>query len=163
MPPQGGFPRLGSRVNAGDVLAFVQPALSAADATTQQQQARELDQQITLVERRLERLRPLSNIVARSQIEDAELELRGLRQRRANLDRAPREPERLVAPVSGVIAAVQAVAGQIAEPNAIIFQIVDPRASGSRRSASRRRPSRGRRRRACRTGEAWRYPIAAAA
>ncbi len=126
MPPPGGFPRLGARVTAGDVLAFVQPAIPAADVTTQQQQARELDQQIALVERRLERLRPLSNIVARSQIEDAELELSGLRQRRANLERAPRETEKLVAPVSGVIAAVQAVAGQIAEPNAVIFQIVDP-------------------------------------
>jgi multidrug efflux pump subunit AcrA (membrane-fusion protein) len=65
-------------------------------------------------------------VVARAQIEDAELELAGLRTRRANLERAPREPERLLAPVSGVIAAVQATAGQIAEPNAVIFQIVDP-------------------------------------
>jgi hypothetical protein len=125
-PPPGGFPRLGARVKAGDVLALVQPAISAADVTTQQQQSRELDQQIAIVERRLERLRPLANIVARSQIEDADIELAGLRQRRANLERAPREVERLTAPVAGVISAVQAVAGQIAEPNAIIFQIVDP-------------------------------------
>lgn len=125
-PPPGGFPRLGTRVAAGDVLALVEPAIGAADVTTQQQQSRELDQQIALVERRLERFRQIQNVIARSQIEDAELELHGLRTRRANLERAPREPERLVAPVSGVIAAVQAVAGQIAEPNAIIFQIVDP-------------------------------------
>ncbi len=125
-PPAGGFPRLGTRVTAGDVLALVQPAIGAADVTTQQQQSRELDQQITLVERRLERFRQIPGVIARAQIEDAELELQGLRTRRANLERAPREPEQLVAPVSGVIAAVQAVAGQIAEPNAIIFQIVDP-------------------------------------
>jgi hypothetical protein len=104
----------------------VQPAIGAADVTTQQQQSRELDQQIALVERRLERFRQIQSVIARAQIEDAELELSGLRARRANLDRAPREPERLIAPVSGVIAAVQAVAGQIAEPNAVIFQIVDP-------------------------------------
>ena len=36
------------------------------------------------------------------------------------------EPERLIAPVSGVIAAANAVAGQIAETNAVVFQIVDP-------------------------------------
>jgi membrane fusion protein, heavy metal efflux system len=125
-PPPGGFPRLGTRVAAGDVLALVQPAIGAADVTTQQQQSRELDQQIALVERRLERFRQIQSVIARAQIEDAELELSGLRARRANLDRAPREPERLIAPVSGVIAAVQAVAGQIAEPNAVIFQIVDP-------------------------------------
>jgi membrane fusion protein, heavy metal efflux system len=125
-PPPGGFPRLGTRVAAGDVLAFVQPAIGAADVTSQQQQSRELDQQIAIAERRLERFRQIPNVIARSQVEDAELELQGLRARRANLERAPREPERLIAPVSGVIAAVQAIAGQIAEPNAIIFQIVDP-------------------------------------
>lgn len=125
-PPTGGFPRLGTRVSTGDVLAYVQPAIGAADLTTQQQQSRELDQQIALAERRLERLRQLQSIVARAQIEDAELELRGLRIRRANLERAPSEPEKLLAPVTGVIAAVQAVAGQIAEPNVVIFQIIDP-------------------------------------
>lgn len=125
-PPPGGFPRLGKRVTAGDVLALVQPAIGAADVTSQQQQSRELDQQIAIAERRLERLRQIQSVIARSQIEDAELELQGLRARRANLERAPREPEKLVAPVSGVIAAAQAIAGQIAEPNAIIFQIVDP-------------------------------------
>lgn len=125
-PPPGGFPRLGTRVAEGDVLAFVQPAVPAADVTSQQQQARELDQQITLAERKLERFRQIQGVIARAQIEDADLELSGLRKRRANLDRAVRDQERLVAPVSGVVAAVQAIAGQIAEPNAIIFQIVDP-------------------------------------
>jgi hypothetical protein len=126
IPPNGGFPRLGTSVRAGDVLAFVQPAIGAADVTTQQQQARELDQQIAIVERRLERFQQIQGVVARAQIEDAQLELQGLRTRRANLEKAPREPEPLVAPVSGVIAAVQAIAGQIAEPNAIVFQIIDP-------------------------------------
>lgn len=125
-PPPGGFPRLGTRVAAGDVLALVQPAVGAADVTSQQQQARELDQQIALAERRLERFRQIQGVIARAQIEDADLELSGLRMRRANLDRGMRDQEKLVAPVSGVIAAVQAVAGQIAEPNAVIFQIVDP-------------------------------------
>jgi RND family efflux transporter MFP subunit len=125
-PPQGGFPRLGQHVKAGDVLALVQPSISAADITTQQQQSRELDQQITLLQRRLERFRAIQNIVARSQIEDAELELAGLRLRRANLERAPRETERLVAPVDGVIASAAASPGQVVEVNAMIFQVINP-------------------------------------
>ena len=125
-PLPGGFPRLGQRVRAGDVLALVQPAIGAADVTTQQQQARELDQQIALVQRRLERLRPIAQVVARSQIEDAELELSGLQSRRANLDRSTREPERLVAPVDGIIASAAATPGQVVEVNAMIFQIIDP-------------------------------------
>lgn len=126
LPPPGGFPRLGARVAAGDLLALVQPAINSADATTQQQQARELDQQIALVERRLERLRQIQSVVARAQIEDAELELAGLRIRRSNLDRDRREPESLVAPVSGVIASAQAIAGQIANPGTAVFFIIDP-------------------------------------
>lgn len=126
IPPPGGFPQLGTRVAADDVLALVQPSLSAADLTSQQQQARELDQEIMLVERKLQRFERLQSVVARAEIEDATLELQGLKARRANLEQAPTAAEKLTAPVSGVIAAAQAVAGQIAEPNTVIFQIIDP-------------------------------------
>lgn len=125
-PPEGGFKPLGTVVKAGDVLAFVRPPLPLADVTVQQQQARELDQQISIVSRRVERLRSIEQVIAKSQLEDAELELSGLRTRRANLDRIQRDAEALVSPVDGVIAAASAVAGQMAEPNGIIFQIVDP-------------------------------------
>lgn len=125
-PPPGGFKPLGTPVKTGDVLAYVRPPLGSADATSQQQQARELDQQISIVSRKVERLRAIEKIIARNQLEDAELELKGLQSRRANLDRANREPEPLVSPVDGVLAASNAVAGQMAEPNAVIFQIVDP-------------------------------------
>ncbi len=126
-PPPGGFPRLGTTVAAGDVLAYVDPAVAAADVTTQHQQARELDQQITLIERRLERYRQITTSITRAQIEDAELELDGLKARRSNLDKRQSASEALVAPVAGVVAAVAATAGQIAEPNTIVFRIVDPR------------------------------------
>ncbi|MBU2327085.1 MAG: HlyD family efflux transporter periplasmic adaptor subunit [Alphaproteobacteria bacterium] len=126
LPPPGGFPQLGATVSAGDVLALVQPSVGAADLTSQQQQTRELDQDIMLVERKLQRFERLKSVVARAEVEDATLELQGLKARRVNLERAPTVTEELIAPVSGVIAAAQAVAGQIAEPSTIIFQIIDP-------------------------------------
>jgi cobalt-zinc-cadmium efflux system membrane fusion protein len=127
-PPPGGFPPLGTEVRAGDVLALVFAPLTAAEISDQRQRQGELDQQIALMERRLARLKSLdrTQAVARAQLEDANLELAGLRDRRAALDRARREPEALVAPVHGRIAAANAVAGQIAETNAIVFHIVDP-------------------------------------
>lgn len=125
-PPEGGFKPLGTRVKAGDVLAFVSPPLPLADATSQAQQARELDQQIAIVSRKVERLKSIERVIAKSQLEDAELELAGLIKRRANLDRAKSEPEALVAPVDGIIASANAVAGQMAEPNGVIFHIIDP-------------------------------------
>lgn len=126
MAPQGGFPRLGTRVEAGQVLALVVPAIGAADFTSQKAQLREVEQEISLIETKLKRYRKLKDVVSTSTIEDAELELEGLRARRQVLATTTAEPEKLVAPVGGVIAAVNAVAGQIAEPSAIIFQIIDP-------------------------------------
>lgn len=124
-PPEGGFKPLGTPVNAGDVLAYVRPPLPLADATSQAQQARELDQQISIVSRKVERLRTIQQVIAKSQLEDAELELKGLMARRSNLDRAKLEPEALVAPVDGILAAANALAGKMAEPNAVIFHIID--------------------------------------
>ena len=125
-PPEGGFKPLGTAVKTGDVLAYVRPPLPLADATVQQQQARELDQQISLIARKVERLRTIEQVIAKSQLEDAELELRGLRTRRANLDRVQLQAEALVAPVDGIIASSNAITGQMAEPNSVIFQIIDP-------------------------------------
>jgi len=126
-PPPGGFPQLGTRVRAGDVLAMVTPPFQAIDASNIRQQASEIDQQIAIVERRLARLRTLREIVPRTQAEDADTELRGLRERRASLDQVRREPESLMAPIDGVIAASTAAAGRVADPGTVVFQIVDPR------------------------------------
>ena len=126
-PPPGGFPRLGTRVKQGDLLAYLTPPLQAIDVSTMRQQQGDLDQQISIVERRLARYEIIGpNGVPRAQIEDTRLELAGLKERRASLDNVRRQPEALIAPVTGVIADGTPVAGQIAQSNAIIFQIIDP-------------------------------------
>ena len=127
-PPPGGFPRLGTPVRAGDVVAYVTAPLQAIDVSDMRQRQGELDQQISIVERRLARYEQLapSGAVARFQLDETRLELDGLKERRASLDKVRREPEALVAPVSGIVAEGNAIAGQIAQPNAIIFHIVDP-------------------------------------
>jgi membrane fusion protein, heavy metal efflux system len=127
-PPAAGFPQLGSRVKQGDVLGYVTQPLQAIDLSDMRQRQGELDQQISIVDRRLKRFESLapSGAVAQAQVEETRLELQGLRERRASLDRTRREPEELVAPVAGVIAEGRPVAGQIVQSNAVIFQIVDP-------------------------------------
>ena len=127
-PPPGGFPRLGMRVAKGDVLAYVTPPLQAIDVSDMRQRQGELDQQIAIVERRVARYESLaaSGTVSRVQLDEARLELQGLKDRRAALDRARREPEALIAPVDGIVADGTVVAGQMAQPNMIVFQIVDP-------------------------------------
>jgi membrane fusion protein, heavy metal efflux system len=126
--PEGGFPRLGAQVKQGDVLAYVTPPMQAIDVSDMRQKQGELDQQIAIVERRLARQEQLaaSATISRSQLEETRLELQGLRERRASLDKVRREPEPLIAPVSGVIAEGTPVAGQIVASSAIVFHIVDP-------------------------------------
>ncbi len=128
MPPEGGFPALGSRVEKGQVLALVEPPLQTIDVSDMRQKDGELQQQIAIVERRVARFEKLvsSNAVPRAQLEDARTELESLRERKVQLDKTRREPEVLRAPVSGVIAEANTIAGQLAQPNTVIFHIADP-------------------------------------
>jgi hypothetical protein len=127
-PPPNGFPRLGTPVSKGDVLAYVTQPMQAIDASDIRQRQGELDQQISIVERRLARYETLvpGGAIARTQLEDTRTELQGLKGRRASLDKARREPEELIAPVDGIVAEGTIVAGQMAQSNAVIFHIVDP-------------------------------------
>lgn len=126
--PTGGFPRLGTRVKQGDILGYVTPPIQAIDISDMRQRQGELDQQISIVERRFARYEQLapSGAISRTQLDDTRLELEGLRERRASIEKSRREPEALIAPVAGVIAEGSAVAGQIVQPSSIVFHIIDP-------------------------------------
>ncbi len=128
-PPESGrFPRLGTRVKKGEVLATVTPPVQAVDVSDMRQRQGELDQQIAIIERRVERYRKLApgGAVSQVQLDDALAELKGLADRRAALDAIRQHPEALTAPVDGVIAEASAVAGQMASPGVQVFQIVEP-------------------------------------
>jgi cobalt-zinc-cadmium efflux system membrane fusion protein len=124
----GGFPRLGTRVKQGDILGYVTPPLQAIDVSDMRQRQGELDQQISIVERRFARYEQLapSGAISRSQLDDTRLELEGLRERRASIEKSRRDPEALIAPVAGVIAEGNPVAGQIVQPSSVVFNIIDP-------------------------------------
>lgn len=127
-PPVGGFPRLGARVEKGDVLAEVTPPLQMIDQSDVRQRQSELEQEIAIAEKRVRRSEALaaSGTVPRTTLEEARIGLEGLKERWSALTQVQARPEPLVAPVSGVVAASSAIAGQMAESNAIIFHIVDP-------------------------------------
>jgi RND family efflux transporter MFP subunit len=126
--PEGGFPSLGAVVTAGQVLAIVEPSLAAIDQSSIRQAKAELDQDIAIAERQLERFRKLSGsgALSQSQLEEAEINLAGLRDRRDALEDVKLGAENLVAPISGVIASANAAQGLIAETNTVVFHIVDP-------------------------------------
>ena len=121
-----GLPVVGQRVRKGQVLAHVTAATAAIERSSQAAQIAELRAARTLAEKRLARLRDLSDTVPRKEIEAVESELASLSARIAALSAAVGAREALVAPVSGVIAAAYAVAGQVVDARELVYEVVDP-------------------------------------
>lgn len=127
-PPKNGLPKIGQAIKAGEVLGYVAPYIAAIDRSDAAQTAGTLDQEITLAEARLERAKKLFSVNAgtRVQVEERQIELDGLKKRRASLSTNTTAPEPLLAPIGGVIAGTKVVAGQVVEPKDILFEIIDP-------------------------------------
>lgn len=125
-PGERGFPTLGQRVERGQVLAYVTPTYTAAERGGLIQNAAELDAQITILEARVRRLTALRGTVAERDIQDAQAELAGARQRRTAIQPALSGREPLVAPVSGVVSTVRGAVGQLVDSTVTVFDIVDP-------------------------------------
>ena len=124
--PEGGFPAIGSRVKAGDILGYLVPSVQLVDQSDIRQTQGDLDRQIALAEAKLRRIEPLKgNVVPEGQVIDARIELEGLRKRRAEI-KPVTEREALIAPADGVIAQANAALGQVVEAQTLLYQIVDP-------------------------------------
>jgi hypothetical protein len=121
-----GLPNVGQAVKKGDVLAWVVPTTDPIERSNQAAQLAEFNAARALAEKRLARLRELSETVPRKEIEAAESELASLRERAGAVNRGLSGREELVAPVSGVIAVGRAVAGKIVDAREVVFEIVDP-------------------------------------
>lgn len=122
----GGLPLLGQRVRAGQALATIEPTLQAIDEADIARELADLDQQIALAANRAARVRRLEGLVPRREIEEAQITLAGLRSRRAGLGRARNARETLVAPISGIVAAVPVRVGQVVGAETTLFEIIDP-------------------------------------
>ena len=125
-PGEGGLPTLGQRVERGQVMAYVTPSYSAAERGGLAQNAAELDAQITILSARVTRLLTLRGSVSEREIQEAQAELAGVRQRLAAIQPALSGREALVAPVSGYVSIVRAALGQIVDSQQAVFEIIDP-------------------------------------
>jgi cobalt-zinc-cadmium efflux system membrane fusion protein len=121
-----GLPGLGQSVKKGELLAYVVPSMGQIERSNQAAQLAELRAARGLTEKRLARLKELSDTVPRKEIEAAESELASLTERVAAVGGGLSSRERLIAPVSGVISAASVVAGQVVESRDLVFEIVDP-------------------------------------
>lgn len=121
-----GLPEPGQAVRKGEVLAWVQPAAAPLERASQSAQLAELRAAQQLAEKRLARLRELSDTIPRKDIEAAESEAASARARAQAIGAGLTNRDPLVAPVSGVIASSAVVAGQVVDAREIVFEIVDP-------------------------------------
>ncbi len=125
-PGPSGLPAVGSRVAAGQVLAYVRPTTGSIERANQAASAAELRSALEIARQRLARLEQLEGAVPQKEIEAARVELRGLVERSRNVEASVAGREPLTAPVSGVVASVHAVVGQIVDARELVFEIVDP-------------------------------------
>jgi cobalt-zinc-cadmium efflux system membrane fusion protein len=121
-----GLPALGQSVRKGQSLAIVRSSVSAIDRANQIAASLETQNGIELAKKRLARLEQLEGSVPQKEIEAARFELQNLLQRSKAIGGSALATENLLAPVSGVIAAVNVVAGQVVDAREVLFEIVDP-------------------------------------
>lgn len=121
-----GLPSVGQIVRKGEVLAYVLPSAAAIERSNQAAQMAELGASRNLANKRLTRLKDLSDTVPRKEIEAAESEVASLGARLAAVGAGLSARDPLVAPVSGVIASANAVAGQVVDARELLFEVIDP-------------------------------------
>jgi hypothetical protein len=125
-PGPSGLPVAGQRVRKGEVLALVAHHVDPVTIGTQQSQLAELRAARAIAEQRMSRLVGLEGTVPRKDIEAARTELEGLLAREKAIAGTVGAKERLIAPISGVIARADVVNGQVVEGKDVLFEIVDP-------------------------------------
>ncbi len=125
-PGPRGLPNPGQAVRKGEVLAYVVSSAAPIERSNQAAQLAELRAAKSLADKRVARLKELSDTVARKDIEAAESEAQSLSDRIAALGVGVAPREALAAPVSGVVASANVVAGQVVDARELLFEIVDP-------------------------------------
>lgn len=125
-PGPKGLPMTGQSVSRGDIVAYVRHVEDPIERSRQQAQVAELGTKLDLAQRRVSRLEQLEGSVPAREIEAARLDVHSLKKQRNLLRESLTNREVLVAPVTGVVSTVNAVAGQVVEARDTLFEIVDP-------------------------------------
>lgn len=124
--PPSGLPVLGQPIRKGQVLAYLRPVSNSLERGNQQAALADLDAQYAVAERKLARYAQLEGAIPQKDIDAARIERDALQQRRAAVRGSLNQPEALVAPVNGVLAASNVVLGQVVDAREVLFDIVAP-------------------------------------
>lgn len=127
LPGPKGMPTAGRKLAKGEVMAYLRPISGAMERGNQQANLAELEAQLAIAERKLQRFEQLEGAVPQKEIEAARIEHAALQRRRAYVRASIDSAEPLVAPVAGIVSASHhLLAGQMVEAKELLFEIVDP-------------------------------------
>ncbi len=125
-PPQG-FPTLGSRVEKGQTLAILEPAVSNTDKGDQQDKIAEVRSELALAEKNAARLSSIAGVIPQMEVDAARNTADTLKARLKALQSSlAQQPQTLTAPLSGVISSANVTLGQQANAGDTLFNIIDP-------------------------------------
>ncbi len=121
-----GLPSLGQRVTKGQVLAYLRPVISSLDRGNSQSILADIDSQLSIAERKVQRYEQLSEALPKATVEAARFDFEALKKRKAAVEASLSKSEALIAPVSGIISVANAVTGQVFDAKETLFEIIDP-------------------------------------
>jgi len=119
------MPFIGDHVKKGQVLAYLQPNLSALEQATHNANIAELMAQQRLLGQRISRFEKYKDTIASQEIDELNIQRSALNLRLDALKQSFTK-QALVAPVSGVISAAHIRAGQVVEAKELLFEIIQP-------------------------------------
>jgi hypothetical protein len=126
-PGPKGMPVGGRRVSKGEILAYIRPVASAIELGNQRAQVAELDAQLAIADRQVERYLQLAGSVPQKEIDAARIERDALRRRRNLVTASVDGSLPLRAPAAGVVSTTRLLAaGQIVDARELLFDIIDP-------------------------------------
>lgn len=127
LPGPKGMPTAGRKLAKGEVMAYLRPISGAMERGNQQASLAELEAQLAIAERKMQRFEQLEGAIPQKEIEAARIEHAALQRRRAYVRASINSAEPLVAPVAGIVSASHhLLAGQMVDAKELLFEIVDP-------------------------------------
>ena len=121
-----GLAYIGKHVEKGQILAYVQSYIEAADRANMDSLIAETEARIEKNQIILSRYEKSPGSVPQVKVDEIRGELDALRRKRAELLPSASSREPILAPISGVVSMANATIGQIVEARDILFEIVDP-------------------------------------
>lgn len=122
----GGLAYVGRRVKKGELLAYVETYIEAADKANIESLIAETEERIKKNATILSRYEALPGSVPQVRVDEVRGELEALRRKRAELVPSVARRQPVIAPIGGVVSLSNASIGQIVDSRDVLFEIVDP-------------------------------------